>query len=63
MPSVAPPSAVDCTSSGGSPPGQRWKKLPATLSPTFTRVTAAPISIDFAGAVGQRNDVFFDGMR
>ena len=44
MPSMPPPSALACTSGGGSPPGQRWKKQPATLSPTLTRVTPAPTS-------------------
>src|SRR6202521_5941388 len=44
MPSMLPPSAFACTSGGASPPDQRWKKQPATLSPTFTRVTPPPTS-------------------
>ena len=63
MPSMAPPSAVDCTSGGGSPPGQRAKKLPATLSPTFTRVTAAPISTTSPAPSDSGMTFSFDGMR
>src|ERR1700730_7590147 len=37
--------AVDAAAEGASPPDQRWKKQPATLSPTFTRVTPAPTSV------------------
>ena len=29
---------------GGAPPTQRWKKQPATRSPTLTRVTSGPTS-------------------
>src|ERR1700681_1093743 len=38
IPSMLPPSAFACTFGGGSPPDQRWKKQPATLSPTLTRL-------------------------
>ena len=44
MPSMPPPSAVACTSGAASPPGQRWKKQPATLSPALTRLTPEPTS-------------------
>ena len=63
MPSVAPPSAVDCTSAGGSPPGQRWKKLPATLSPTLTRVTPEPTSTTSPAPSDSGMTFSFDGMR
>src|ERR1700724_1535271 len=57
MPSMLPPRALACTSGGASPPDQRWKKQPATLSPTFTRVTPAPHLRHLAGAVGKRDDI------
>jgi hypothetical protein len=44
MPSMLPPSAEACTCAFGAPPGQRWKKQPATLSPGFTRSTPGPTS-------------------
>ena len=63
MPSVAPPSALACTSGGGSPPGQRAKKLPATLSPTFTRVTPEPTSTTSPAPSDSGMTFSFDGMR
>src|SRR5215469_6757612 len=45
--SMPPPSALAWTSAGASPPAQRWKKHPATRSPTLTRVTPERAGLNF----------------